>query len=137
MTTLEKVKGGLIVSCQALPNEPMHSSFIMGRFARAAVEGGAVGIRANTREDIAEIKRNVTVPIIGIVKRDYEGLRIEPAIPSDWDYAEITRRFRGDVYHIVYRRTGEAGLTVDSKKLAGSLIPCTRDGAVHLVEVTF
>ncbi len=71
MTTLEKVKGGLIVSCQALPNEPMHSSFIMGRFARAAVEGGAVGIRANTKEDIAEIKKNVTVPVIGIVKRDY------------------------------------------------------------------
>ncbi len=73
MNVLEKLKGGLIVSCQALPHEPMHSSFIMGRFARAAVEGGAVGIRANTKEDIAEIKKNVTVPIIGIVKRDYPG----------------------------------------------------------------
>lgn len=71
MTTLEKLKGGLVVSCQALPHEPMHSSFIMGRFARAAVEGGAVGIRANTKEDIAQIKKNVSVPIIGIVKRDY------------------------------------------------------------------
>lgn len=71
MNTLEKLKGGLVVSCQALPHEPMHSSFIMGRFARAAVEGGAVGIRANTKEDIAEIKKNVSVPIIGIVKRDY------------------------------------------------------------------
>ena len=73
---LDAIKGGLVVSCQALPHEPMHSSFIMGRFARAAVEGGAVGIRANTREDIAEIKRNVTVPIIGIVKRDYEGSEV-------------------------------------------------------------
>ena len=71
MNTLEQIKGGLIVSCQALPHEPMHSSFIMGRFARAAVEGGAVGIRANTKEDIAEIKKNVSVPVIGIVKRDY------------------------------------------------------------------
>ena len=71
MNVLEKLKGGLVVSCQALPHEPMHSSFIMGRFARAAVEGGAVGIRANTKEDIAEIKKNVTVPVIGIVKRDY------------------------------------------------------------------
>lgn len=61
----------LIVSCQALPSEPLHSSFIMGRMALAAYQGGACGIRANTREDIAEIRKNVDLPIIGIVKRDY------------------------------------------------------------------
>ena len=55
---LDQVKGGLIVSCQALENEPLHSSFIMGRMARAAAEGGAVGIRANTAADINEIAKN-------------------------------------------------------------------------------
>lgn len=69
---LEQLKNNLIVSCQALPHEPLHSSFIMGRMAKAAKEGGAVGIRANTKEDIEEIKRNVDLPIIGIVKRDYD-----------------------------------------------------------------
>ncbi len=68
---VEALKGKLIVSCQALPHEPLHSSFIMGRMALAAKEGGAKGIRANTKEDIAEIQKNVDLPVIGIVKRDY------------------------------------------------------------------
>ena len=40
---VENLKGKLIVSCQALSNEPLHSSFIMGRMALAAKEGGAFG----------------------------------------------------------------------------------------------
>ena len=70
---IEQLKGKLIVSCQALPEEPLHSSFIMGRMALAAKEGGAAGIRANTREDIHEIQSQVDLPVIGIVKQNYEG----------------------------------------------------------------
>lgn len=73
---LEQLKGHLIVSCQALPQEPLHSSFIMGRMARAAAEGGALGIRANTPEDILEIRQNVDLPIIGIIKRDYDDSKV-------------------------------------------------------------
>lgn len=57
MSRIEQAKGKLIVSCQALPEEPLHSSFIMGRMAKAAKEGGASGIRANTVEDIQEIQK--------------------------------------------------------------------------------
>ncbi len=71
MNRLKKVKGKLIVSCQALEDEPLHSSFIMGRMAYAAFVGGASGIRANTVSDIQEIKRNVNLPIIGIIKHQY------------------------------------------------------------------
>lgn len=69
---LEKLKGGLVVSCQALKSEPLHSSYIMSRMAYAAYLGGAVGIRANTVEDITEIKKTVDLPIIGIIKAEYE-----------------------------------------------------------------
>lgn len=69
---LKKIYRKLIVSCQALEDEPLHSSFIMGRMAKAAKEGGAVAIRAQGVEDINEIKKVTSLPIIGIVKRNYE-----------------------------------------------------------------
>ena len=71
MGILSEVKGRLIVSCQALPDEPLHSAFIMGRMARAAKEGGAAAIRAQGVEDIREIRRVTGLPVIGLLKRNY------------------------------------------------------------------
>ena len=76
MEIYDKLKKGLIVSCQALDDEPLHSSFIMGRMALAAKMAGASGIRANTVSDIKEIKKNVDLPIIGIIKKDYDNSEI-------------------------------------------------------------
>ncbi|MFA6849791.1 MAG: N-acetylmannosamine-6-phosphate 2-epimerase [Selenomonadaceae bacterium] len=73
---LEEVKGKLIVSCQALPDEPLHSPFIMGRMARAAKEGGAVAIRAQSVDDIVEIKKVTGLPVIGLIKRNYKDSEI-------------------------------------------------------------
>ena len=72
MSFLADVQGKLIVSCQALPDEPLHSSFIMGRMALAAKEGGAVAIRAQSSDDIREIQKVTGLPVIGLVKRNYE-----------------------------------------------------------------
>ncbi len=73
---LNQIKGKLIVSCQALPEEPLHSSFIMGRMALAAKQGGATGIRAQGVEDINEIMSVVDLPVIGIIKRNYDDSEI-------------------------------------------------------------
>lgn len=68
---LEKLHLGLIVSCQALADEPLHGAAMMARMAAAAEEGGAAGIRANGAADVRAIKQTVSLPVIGIVKRNY------------------------------------------------------------------
>ncbi len=64
---------GLVVSCQALRNEPMYGGNTIPKMAAAALLGGAVGIRANTVRDINAIHRYIggKLPIIGLIKRDY------------------------------------------------------------------
>lgn len=67
----QQIKGKLIVSCQALEQEPLHGSEVMAKMAMAAHMGGAAGIRANGADDITAIKKAVDLPVIGLVKRDY------------------------------------------------------------------
>ena len=70
---MANLKRGLIVSCQAVKGEPLYGLGIMKYMARAAVQGGAVGIRANYVSDINDIKSEVDVPVIGIIKAEYAG----------------------------------------------------------------
>ena len=72
---LERIRGNLIVSCQALPHEAMYSTEypIMKHFANAALLGGAGGIRASSVRDILAIRQEVPLPVIGIIKREYKG----------------------------------------------------------------
>lgn len=76
MTDLSSLRGGLIVSCQALPGEALFGSDIMARLALAAEAGGAVGIRANSPADIAAIRAVTRLPLLGLSKVDMAGFDV-------------------------------------------------------------
>lgn len=79
MNSLEiarSIRGGLIVSCQALPHEALFGADIMARLAIAAQAGGAVGIRANSPADIAAIRAVSDLPLIGLSKVDVAGFDV-------------------------------------------------------------
>lgn len=79
-------KRGIIVSCQAYPGDPMYGKRTMAQMAAAAEQGGAVGIRANGRKDIRQIKMAVGLPVIGLIKRHIPGSEVY--ITRDWNDAK-------------------------------------------------
>lgn len=85
-----KLTRGLIVSCQAREDNPLHGAMFMAAMAQAATEGGAVAIRANGPEDIRAIRQAVTQPIIGLWKLDIAGFEpyITPTVASARAIAE-------------------------------------------------
>lgn len=67
---LQHLAGGLVVSCQARENNPLHGPRFMAAMAAAAITGGAVGIRADGIDDISAIRATIgpDIPIMGISK---------------------------------------------------------------------
>ena len=106
---LNKIKGQLIVSCQALPGEPLYvpEKSIMYLMARAAKEVGSPCIRTSSIRDVTAIKEETGLPVIGIIKINYEGYdsyitptmkEIDELVAADADIVALdcTMRSRGD-----------------------------------------
>lgn len=77
---IERLKGALVVSCQAYPGEPLRHAETMAQMARACELGGAAAIRCQGLADIAAIKGRVEVPVIGLWKEGHEGVYITPTL---------------------------------------------------------
>ncbi|HPH98177.1 MAG TPA: N-acetylmannosamine-6-phosphate 2-epimerase [Anaerolineaceae bacterium] len=81
---IQRLRDGLIVSCQSYEGEAFYGPQFMVEFARCAFEGGAVGIRANGPRDIRAIVDAVPLPMIGLYKVDLPGcpVRITPNLDA-------------------------------------------------------
>ena len=79
---LRQLHGGLVVSCQAQADNPLHGPETMARMARAAELGGAVGTRVEGTADIPAVMRATSIPCLGIAKVDYPDseVRITPTL---------------------------------------------------------
>lgn len=106
---LERIKGQLIVSCQALPSEPLYveEKSIMYLMARAAKQAGSPCIRTSSIRDVLAIKEETDLPVIGIVKIVYDGYdsyitptmkEVDELYAADADIIALdcTMRKRGD-----------------------------------------
>lgn len=91
-------KGSLVVSCQAREDNPLHGPLHMAAMARAAAQGGAAGIRANGADDVRAIRAVVTLPVIGLCKREDDGFPVY--ITPDFDNARDVVRAGADIVAI-------------------------------------
>ena len=74
--------------------------------------------------------------ILGL-QRGYDGLHINPALPSSWKNCEAYRNYRGNRLHVKYFNKGgkTVKLTVDGTKIKGNVVPLFDDNAEHEIRV--
>jgi N-acylglucosamine-6-phosphate 2-epimerase len=116
---LDALRGGLIVSVQADPQSPLNEPAIIAVLARVAQANGAVGVRVEGVERIRAVRAAVQIPIIGIIKRKYEGF--EP-------YITTTTR---EVEQIVEAGADIAAFDATHRERIGGDSVATLVGAIH------
>ncbi len=77
---LAAIRGGLVVSCQAAPGDPLRDPEVLARMAASVVRAGAVAVRLNGVDDVRRARELVTAPVIGLWKDGDTGVYITPTL---------------------------------------------------------
>lgn len=114
----------------------VYSQMVAGKDAKRFGEGKNSWLTGTASWNFVAISQY----ILGI-QPDFDGLKVNPCIPSAWDRYQVVREFRGDTYQISIKNpnhvnTGVTSMVVDGMKIEGNVIPVAGDGKVHTVEVT-
>lgn len=130
MRELTSLRGGLVVSCQAREDNPLHGPAFMAAMAEAAVQAGARGIRANGVADVAAIRQRVDVPILAINKLKLPGgeLFITPSCQSAREVIDAGAKL------VALDATGRA--RPGGESLAAVIRCITESGAAALADVS-
>ncbi|MDC5698008.1 N-acetylmannosamine-6-phosphate 2-epimerase [Intrasporangium calvum] len=126
MNAVERIRGGLVVSVQAYPGEPMRHPDTMRRVAESAVRGGASGIRAQGIDDLRAMRPVIDLPLVGLWKDGDSGVFITPTV----------------IHAVEVARTGCEIVAVDGTRrprpdgssLAESVAAVHREGALIMAD---
>ncbi len=97
-STLKSLQRGLIVSCQAPVDSPLHHPLVIAAMAEAAVHRGAVGVRIDTPAHLEVVRSRVSQPIIGLWKRVIPNYSVY--ITPQWHHAEAVASAGADIIAI-------------------------------------
>jgi N-acylglucosamine-6-phosphate 2-epimerase len=110
---LYPLQQGLVVSCQAPIDSPLHEPKMIAAMAQAAVMRGAVGIRVDSPAHVEAVRQQIAVPIIGLWKQQIEGFEVY--ITPQFHHAAAIARAGADIIAIdATLRERPAGETLDS-----------------------
>ncbi|MBW4567132.1 MAG: N-acetylmannosamine-6-phosphate 2-epimerase [Tolypothrix carrinoi HA7290-LM1] len=96
--SIETLRHGLIVSCQAPVDSPLHEPRVIAAIAQAAVNNGAIGVRIDTPAHISAVREQVKVPIIGLWKQVIAGTEVY--ITPQFHHASAVAKAGADIIAI-------------------------------------
>lgn len=110
---LAQFAGGLIVSCQAPVDSPLHDPIVIAAMAQAAINQGAVGVRIDTPAHVAAVRQRISAPLIGLWKQQIPGYDVY--ITPEFHHAVAIAQAGADIIAIdATQRKRPQGETVPS-----------------------
>ena len=98
ISIIQALQGGLIVSCQAPAESPMHQPEVIAAMAEAAVNQGAIAIRLDTPAHVKAVRQKISLPIIGLWKQQIPGFEVY--ITPQFDHAAAIAQAGADIIAI-------------------------------------